>query len=360
MRYQSSCKTLGDCTGANDINLGCRDKWGWKEVDNPVSWHEWTQPIACPDGFVICGLKTRVQAKQGLYDDTALNGVEFKCCYNFWAGCKLDTLEACKFAALADTTLKLGSKNTEASMVGNFTAKGCFTYEWNLKRNQGKNGVRDNVFFGTSKDGDTGKLKLPMKRLKCPTGNAQCPDGYFSTKFNIGGKGMVKSFHVKGMEKCAKLCDDRSGCTGYEWNHSGTSSFGCYTYTAGAKNVETKTQSSSWTTCIKNLPGSCVIETADACRSAAKAQGLKVGSSFKGSYDTKGCYAYADGKWKGQAYFGTGGWKSSKINVLTLPKYRLDCRSKYQLPKYKAPKKKIKVKQKKVDWSGAGYAAGRI
>ena len=48
----------------------------------------------------------------------------------------------------------------------------------------------------------------------------------------------------------------------------------------------------------------CVPYSAEACRQAAVAAGLELGSAkhaFEGRYGTKGCYAYSSGKWKGHA-----------------------------------------------------------
>jgi len=82
-----------------------------------------------------------------------------------------------------------------------------------------------------------------------------------------------------------------------------------------------------WGDCSESCPGArCVAETVEQCKATAAAQGLTQGSqkySFEGNWDTKGCVAYKDGPYEGQAYWGTG--NGDRTNKLTLPKYRLDC-----------------------------------
>ncbi|KZS10607.1 Vitelline membrane outer layer protein 1 [Daphnia magna] len=67
----------GDDTAANNLNCKCSNgqilygdgtHWG--------GWMAWSDE--CPTG--ICGLKTRVEGRQGNGDDTALNDVLFRCC----------------------------------------------------------------------------------------------------------------------------------------------------------------------------------------------------------------------------------------------------------------------------------------
>ena len=61
--------------------------------------------------------------------------------------------------------------------------------------------------------------------------------------------------------------------------------------------------------------GSCsACLTKDDCGTAASSMGLTLGGkgySFDGNYNTKGCYYYPDGTYKGRAYFGTGGTDAS-------------------------------------------------
>ena len=60
-----------------------------------------------------------------------------------------------------------------------------------------------------------------------------------------------------------------------------------------------------------------------ACKVASNALGLKLGyheTAFAGDYTTKGCYAYADGKYAGHVFYGTGGTR--KEMKATLEKSR--------------------------------------
>ena len=53
----------------------------------------------------------------------------------------------------------------------------------------------------------------------------------------------------------------------------------------------------------------------------ARALGLMVGGHhpFVGDWQVKGLYAYRYGKYKGQAYFGTGGARAIVSKTLTIP-----------------------------------------
>ena len=78
------------------------------------------------------------------------------------------------------------------------------------------------------------------------------------------------------------------------------------------------------------LPSQAVAQclTKDECAAAAEAQGLQRGGAdydFAGTFRTKGCYSYESGKYKGMAYFGTGGTESEMAAVPAPPKYRMPC-----------------------------------
>ena len=47
---------------------------------NGGGWGAWSDPQYCPRGQVICGLKQRVEGRQGKDDDTAMNAIGFYCC----------------------------------------------------------------------------------------------------------------------------------------------------------------------------------------------------------------------------------------------------------------------------------------
>ena len=49
--------------------------------NNPTTWGDWSEPVYCPQGYYVCGLKQRVEAPLGSKkDDTAMNAVAFYCC----------------------------------------------------------------------------------------------------------------------------------------------------------------------------------------------------------------------------------------------------------------------------------------
>ena len=72
----------GDDAARNNLQLRCHTPQKWVlAVASEMGWGEWHGPFSCPDGRVICGLKTRVEDSQGGgRDDSALNGVGFECC----------------------------------------------------------------------------------------------------------------------------------------------------------------------------------------------------------------------------------------------------------------------------------------
>jgi len=77
----------GDDTSANSVKVICR-------ADNETSirgkhgitsdnghWGKWTDQWAtCPAYTAFCGMRTKVEGKQGNGDDTALNDIKFTCC----------------------------------------------------------------------------------------------------------------------------------------------------------------------------------------------------------------------------------------------------------------------------------------
>ncbi|XP_075703427.1 vitelline membrane outer layer protein 1 homolog [Rhinoderma darwinii] len=67
----------GDDTAANNLMMQCSDYRAIK--GNGGTWGNyggWSG--VCPNG--ICGIKTKVEERQGRGDDTALNDVQFECC----------------------------------------------------------------------------------------------------------------------------------------------------------------------------------------------------------------------------------------------------------------------------------------
>ena len=50
------------------------------QFNNPTTWGDWSEPMFCPQGYYVCGLKQRVEDPVGSEDDTAMNAVAFYCC----------------------------------------------------------------------------------------------------------------------------------------------------------------------------------------------------------------------------------------------------------------------------------------
>ena len=69
----------GDDTAANDLDAQCANGQ-WLNPTTYTSWGTWRGFAGCPPGTAVCGMKTKVEAKVGSQDDTALNGVQFACC----------------------------------------------------------------------------------------------------------------------------------------------------------------------------------------------------------------------------------------------------------------------------------------
>ncbi|ROT62948.1 putative vitelline membrane outer layer protein 1-like isoform X2, partial [Penaeus vannamei] len=71
---------IGDNTAANGLMMWCTGEETPMEAPGN-KWGEWLGPSYCKEGYVICGIMTRVQSNQGTFgDDTALNDVKFLCC----------------------------------------------------------------------------------------------------------------------------------------------------------------------------------------------------------------------------------------------------------------------------------------
>jgi PKD repeat protein len=69
----------GDDTGAVDVEFSCSN--GTILRNGGPGWGAWTDWRYCPASTAICGIKTRIEPPQGGGDDTALDDVEFQCCY---------------------------------------------------------------------------------------------------------------------------------------------------------------------------------------------------------------------------------------------------------------------------------------
>ena len=87
-----------------------------------------------------------------------------------------------------------------------------------------------------------------------------CPEGYTAISQNLDGNGKVwsKPHPDKSRTKddCARICDSRSGCTGFEYAEGTHQTGACGTYTGGESNVMKNEnrlkKGSNWRSCQKN------------------------------------------------------------------------------------------------------------
>ena len=80
-----------------------------------------------------------------------------------------------------------------------------------------------------------------------------CGSGFTYTSSDLGGSTKVFSSPGEGIENCRNACLDRSGCTGFEYNHGGDEGYKCGTYTGFFDFIEEDSQKSSWTSCILGI-----------------------------------------------------------------------------------------------------------
>jgi len=67
-------------TNTNKINaIGSKGAASSKTVTSGY-WGSWRGWASCPSKHYVCGLQARVEKKQGKGDDTAMNGLQMKCC----------------------------------------------------------------------------------------------------------------------------------------------------------------------------------------------------------------------------------------------------------------------------------------
>ena len=52
------------------------------QTNCPMTLGDWTEQT-CPEGELICGVRTQLQEPQGAGDDTSINGIQFICCNNY-------------------------------------------------------------------------------------------------------------------------------------------------------------------------------------------------------------------------------------------------------------------------------------
>nr|XP_027232849.1 vitelline membrane outer layer protein 1 homolog [Penaeus vannamei] len=80
LKSHADVGAIGDNTAANGLMMWCTGEETPMEAPGN-KWGEWLGPSYCKEGYVICGIMTRVQSNQGTFgDDTALNDVKFLCC----------------------------------------------------------------------------------------------------------------------------------------------------------------------------------------------------------------------------------------------------------------------------------------
>jgi len=106
---------------------------------------------------------------------------------------------------------------------------------------------------------DEGRLKQESNWVSCIKLDPLCPWGYYSIKQNIGGPGETWEqpylSTARTLEQCATSCNDRMGCTSFEYANGPFQHGACATYTGGDSNImsdEGRTsQDSNWYSCMK-------------------------------------------------------------------------------------------------------------
>ncbi|KAG2446347.1 hypothetical protein HXX76_000934 [Chlamydomonas incerta] len=80
IKIESSQGTFTDDTAANSIEFRCNDNTVIRSGSGDYgSWGSW---VTCPTNQYICGLQVKMEVAQGTAsDDTAMNGLNFYCCY---------------------------------------------------------------------------------------------------------------------------------------------------------------------------------------------------------------------------------------------------------------------------------------
>eukprot|EP00727_Mastigamoeba_balamuthi_P003515 m51a1_g13160 hypothetical protein (950) ;mRNA; f:48690-54920 len=68
-----------DDTGLNRIVFICRSADTVTFSGELGNWGEWSEEYLCPPGHAVSAIQTRLQARQGRGDDTALNGIRMRC-----------------------------------------------------------------------------------------------------------------------------------------------------------------------------------------------------------------------------------------------------------------------------------------
>lgn len=70
----------GDDTALNGLKLLCEDIYHPQDTREVIVhegfWGAWRNPVYVPDNCYVVGVATRIEARQGTGDDTALNGIK--------------------------------------------------------------------------------------------------------------------------------------------------------------------------------------------------------------------------------------------------------------------------------------------
>ena len=69
-----------DDTAANDVQFGCTRSAGYVHAAGAHTWGNWSNWQQCPNDTAVCGLQIKFEGSLGNGDDTAMNGIEMRCC----------------------------------------------------------------------------------------------------------------------------------------------------------------------------------------------------------------------------------------------------------------------------------------
>ena len=92
----------------------------------------------------------------------------------------------------------------------------------------------------------------------------ECPSGFKNIANDLSGSQEFTELGEADITKCEAACNDRSGCTAFEFNHAGEENYKCGTYTGGVSDILTINtggnswstegyQKSTWTSCYKGI-----------------------------------------------------------------------------------------------------------
>ena len=104
-------------------------------------------------------------------------------------------------------------------------------------------------FFQLSYQFEFESTTIFLSKTDC---DERCGCGYTFTTKKLGFYGHDSISDVKSIYLCAKNCDDRNGCTGFRYDHEGTESYKCKTYTGWRRTIGISEEGSGWTNCLKS------------------------------------------------------------------------------------------------------------